>query len=148
MLIFDIALDCICLKFCAVSVQCCCELLYMSKSVYLCLCKNLLTRVFYFPRAANISSADRGVPVSCVISVSLYFPVAQLQEVWSLLFLPSQCLSIFHSLGSVFLSLLLAFCHSKISWLSALSCVSLDLAFLRCQGHAVSPTLTFPKLTF
>lgn len=137
MLIFDIAFV-LHFVFCSV----------VHKSVYLCLCKNPLTRVSHFPRATSTSSADRGVPVSRVIGVSLYFPVVRCRKCGVCSFcLPAvQSLSIFHSLGSVSLSLVLTFIIVKYPDTQP-SCVSLELAFLPCQGHTVSPTLTFPKLT-
>ncbi len=124
----------------------CAVLLCAVVQVCLCLCKNLLTRVSYLPRAASISSADRGVPVSRVIGVSLYCPVVQLQEVWSLLFLPS-CSPEFTRLSLSRVRFSLASVIVKYPG-SQPSCVSLDLAFLLCQGHTVSPTLTFLKRTF
>lgn len=93
-----------------------------------------LTEVFLFP----------------VLSVSVFiflFPTWRKCGVCSFCFPAAQSLSIFHSLGSVSLALLLASVIVKYSG-SQPSCVSLDLAFLPCQGHAVSPALTFPKLTF
>lgn len=96
------------------------------------------------------SSADRGVPVSCV-SVRVCY---QCQSLFSCLLVGGSvefALSFFLRLRVIhhlFLMLILpvTFYHCKIYYLSL--CVSPDFAFLPCQGHSVSPTLSFLKRTF
>lgn len=142
-------MHCICPKICAIkfgSAQCRCAPVHMCICVYSRICwleflisqepltSAQLTEVFLFP----------------LLSVSVFiflFPTWRKCGVCSFCFPAAQSLSIFHSLGSVSLALLLASVIVQYSG-SQPSCVSLDLAFLPCQGHAVSPALTFPKLTF